>query len=77
MENYLDRRDAALHLTNAGISMSKSTLARMAMKAEGPKYVIIRHKAYYKPEWLEEWLNKYLPSSSALEHMARKGGKDV
>jgi len=77
MNEFLSRKDTAIYLTNAGISISKTTLARMAMNGEGPKYIILRQKAYYKPEWLDEWLSKFQPSPSAIEHMARMGGENV
>ena len=77
MTRYLKRNDAANYLTEAGIASSKTSLARMAMNGEGPKYIILRQKAYYKPEWLDEWLSKFQPSPSAIEHMARMGGENV
>lgn len=72
MPRYLKRTDAANYLTQAGIASSKTTLARMAMHGEGPQYVIIRQRAYYKPEWLDAWLEQAQPSASALEHMTRE-----
>jgi hypothetical protein len=42
------------------------------MHGEGPQYVIIRQRAYYKPEWLDAWLDNAEPSASALEHMTRE-----
>lgn len=72
MPRYLKRTDAANYLTQAGIASSKTTLARMAMLGEGPQYVIIRQRAYYKPEWLDAWLDDAQPSASALEHMTRE-----
>jgi hypothetical protein len=71
--NFLNRLAAAQHLNERGIAASKTTLARMAMHGEGPQYVIIRQRAYYKPEWLDAWLDKAEPSASALEHMTREG----
>ena len=73
MTRYLKRTDAANFLTQAGIASSKTTLARMAMLGKGPQYVIIRQRAYYKPEWLDAWLEQAEPSASALEHMMREG----
>jgi hypothetical protein len=73
MPRYFTRTDAANYLTRAGIASSKTTLARMAMRGEGPQYVIIRQRAYYKPEWLDAWLDDAEPSASALEHMLREG----
>ena len=49
---FLNRLAAAQHLNERGIAASKTTLARMAMHGEGPQYVIIRQRAYYKPELL-------------------------
>ena len=72
MPRYLKRTDAANYLTQAGIAASKTTLARMAMHGEGPQYVIIHQRAYYKPEWLDAWLDNAEPSASALEHMTRE-----
>ena len=69
---FLNRLAAAQHLNERGIAASKTTLARMAMHGEGPQYVIIRQRAYYKPEWLDAWLDDAQPSASALEHMTRE-----
>ena len=74
MPFYIDRNNTVKFLAEHGIRTSKTALARMAMVGEGPKYIILRQKAYYTPEWLEEWLEQHLPSPSALEHMSRKGG---
>lgn len=70
---FLNRLAAAQHLNERGIAASKTTLARMAMHGEGPQYVIIRKRAYYKPEWLDAWLDHAEPSASAFEHMTREG----
>ena len=73
MTRFLKRTDAVKYLVQAGVASSKSTLARMAMLGEGPEYVLIGKRAYYKPEWLDAWLEKPQPSSSALDHMTREG----
>lgn len=73
MTKFLKRTDAANYLAQAGVASSKTTLARMAMLGEGPEYVLISKRAYYKPEWLDAWLEQAQPSNSALEHMTREG----
>jgi hypothetical protein len=40
------------------------------MGGKGPKYTLIGRKAYYKPEWLDEWLESQItPHSHSLAHM--------
>ena len=74
---YLTRLKAAEHLNANGVAASRSSLARMAMTGDGPKYVIIRRRAYYRTEWLDAWLEQSDPSASALVHMGNKGATYV
>lgn len=74
MSSFYDRPEAANYLNAKGVAASRSSLARMAMSGEGPQYVIIRRRAYYRTEWLDAWLEQSEPSASALVHMRKKGG---
>ena len=72
MPELLTRRDAAEYLEKKGVRSSRSTLARYAMGGDGPQYVLIGRTAYYKPEWLDAWLEDQLtPHSHSLAHMAQ------
>jgi hypothetical protein len=75
MTEPLTRRDAAEYLEKKGVRSSQSTLARYAMGGNGPQYALIGRTAYYKPEWLDAWINSQLkPRSHALAHMQDAGG---
>lgn len=72
MTTLLTRKDAAEYLEKKGIRSSQSTLARYAMGGNGPQYALIGRTAYYKPEWLDAWLEDQLtPHSHSLAHMAQ------
>ena len=69
----LKRHEAALYLRSKGLRSSKITLAKLAMTGEGPKYALIRGTAYYKPEWLDQWLDSQLkPQTHSFAHMTQK-----
>ena len=72
MKIFLKRTEAAKYLTDAGIPFSKNTLAKMAMDGIGPKYAIIRNKAYYRSEWLDNWLDGHFVSSDAIAHSSQE-----
>ena len=72
MTTLLTRRDAAKYLEKKGVRSSQSTLARYAMGGDGPQYALIGRTAYYKPEWLDAWLEDQLTSHShSLAPMAQ------
>lgn len=69
MEKFLNRKNAAEYLCNRGIRSSRSSLARAAMGGDGPVYIKINGASYYKPEWLEEWIEaQCIPHSHSLAH---------
>ena len=69
----LTRKNAAVYLETKGIRSSQTTLARLAMGGTGPQYALIGRTAYYKPEWLDEWLEDQLvPHCHSMAHMAVK-----
>lgn len=71
----LSRREASEYLSQVGITASSATLARYAMIGSGPKYAIIQNRAYYKQEWLDEWLDAQLkPETHSLAHMMQIKG---
>jgi hypothetical protein len=73
--NLLKRREAAEYLKSKGIRSSAITLAKQAMTGEGAKYTLIGGTAYYKSEWLDEWLESQIkPQRHSYAHMAQKGG---
>ena len=76
MKELLTRRKAAQYLEAQGIRSSRSTLARAAMGGDGPQYVLIGRTAYYKTEWLDQWLEAQLvPHSHSLAHAMAKMGR--
>ena len=76
MTELLTRKDAAAYLETKGIRSSQSTLARYAMGGDGPQYVLIGRTAYYKTEWLDQWLEaQMLPHSHSLAHAMAKMGR--
>jgi len=76
MPKLLTRRDAAEYLGSKGVRSSQSTLARYAMGGYGPQYVLIGRIAYYKTEWLDQWLEaQMMPHSHSLAHAMAKVGR--
>ena len=72
-QTLLNRTAAAQYLREKGFKTSKISLARMAMSGEGPKYALARRTAYYKPEWLDEWLESQLtPQTHSYAHMTEQ-----
>ena len=70
MKDLLNRKQAADYLMSIGLKISKQTMAIQAMQGTGPKYALIGHTAYYKQEWLDEWLESQLkPNAHAFAHM--------
>lgn len=78
MIQLLTRKNAAAYLKTKGIRSSQATLARLAMGGNGPQYALIGRTAYYKPEWLDEWLEGQMsPNSHSLAHMISKASEGV
>ena len=76
MPELLTRRYAAEYLETKGVRSSQSTLARYAMGGDGPQYVLIGRTAYYKTEWLDQWLEaQMVPHSHSLAHAMSKMGR--
>ena len=66
----LTREQSATYLKDYGLRASRMTLARLAMSGEGPRYALIGRTAYYKKEWLDEWVESQLkPNAHSLAHM--------
>ena len=74
MTNLMNRKQAAEYLTSLGLRISKQTLAVHAMRGIGAEYTLIGRTAYYKQEWLDEWLADQLkPSAHSFAHMQKEG----
>ena len=69
----LTREQSATYLKDCGLRASRMTLARLAMSGEGPRYTLIGRTAYYKKEWLDEWLESQLkPNAHSFAHMQKE-----
>ena len=76
MQQFLTRKSAAEYLSKKGIRSSNASLARAAMGGDGPQYVLIGRTAYYKSEWLDQWLEaQMVPHSHSLAHAMAKMGR--
>ena len=53
----LSRQEAAIHLSNQGYSIKKSTLQKLASIGGGPRYRIFGNRAIYTVKDLDVWLN--------------------
>ena len=78
MKNLLNRKESADYLTSLGLKISKQTMAVHAMRGTGAEYTLIGRTAYYKQEWLDEWLECQLtPSAHSFAHMRKEGASDA
>jgi len=78
MTELLKRDEAAAYLQDAGLRMSRTSLARYAMGGDRPQYTLIGFTAYYKPEWLDQWLEGQMePHSNSLAHVMAKVGEGL
>lgn len=55
---FLDRREAAEHLTKRGVRYSWRTLQKMATTGGGPVYRLCGGRALYLPDDLDDWLEQ-------------------
>jgi hypothetical protein len=75
MQRLLNRKEAAEYLNSLGLPSSPTSLARQAMTGSGAKYTLINRRAFYKPEWLDEWVNEQItPHKHSLAHMNENKG---
>ena len=52
---YLTRREAASHLSERGLPVSKNTLQKFATTGGGPAYCIFGNRSLYTTEALDSW----------------------
>ena len=66
---YLTRPEAAKHLTERGLPISKGTLQKMATVGGGPPYQEFGNRAVYTPSNLDSWAAQKLtaPKHSTSE----------
>jgi hypothetical protein len=55
---YLGREQAAEQLTAEGVKATSQTLADLAYKRTGPRFVRINGRALYTREWLLAWIEE-------------------
>ena len=60
MSKFLDRRKAAVCLTDKGLPTSWKTLQKMATTGGGPPYHIWGNRAVYSPPRLDAWAEERL-----------------
>jgi hypothetical protein len=60
-----------------GIARAPSTLAVDACRGVGPAHIIIRNRAYYTPESLDEWAAAFMrePTSKQPKKKAKRSTK--
>jgi len=59
-DKYLDRAEAADHLTERGLRISKTTLQKFATIGGGPSYQRFGHRAVYTVANLDAWAERKL-----------------
>lgn len=69
IKRYLTRREAATHLSESGLQISKNTLQKFATVGGGPEYSIFGNRALYTPQNLDAWAEARLsaPRNSTSE----------
>ena len=55
MPEYLTRPEAAEHLTERGLRITKNTLQKMATVGGGPAYQRFGNRTVYRPADLDAW----------------------
>ena len=74
-KQWYDRREAAAYLTAKGLKTSPKTLQKQATTGGGPEYQLYGNRAVYKPEKLDEHVERKLSaprrSTSDLQVAAR------
>lgn len=60
VKQYLSRADAAEFLSEQGLPISASTLAKLAVVGGGPPFAKFMSRALYQPEDLQEWAARKL-----------------
>ena len=71
LPTYLDRKQAAEALTAEGIKATHQTLADMAYRGVGPRYVTINGRALYKRDWLLAWIDAQIEDQAKPERRRR------
>lgn len=57
---YLTRPEAAKHLTERGLLITKNTLQKMATTGGGPPYQLFGNRTVYTPNNLDNWAEQKL-----------------
>jgi hypothetical protein len=57
-EPMLTREKAAAYISQLGLPITKSRLAKLAIAGDGPEYRIWGNRAVYTPNALLEWADK-------------------
>ena len=63
LKRYLTRQEAASHLSDRGLLVTKNTLQKFATVGGGPEYSIFGNRALYIPECLDAWAEARLSKS--------------
>ena len=69
---FLTRAEAAAHLTERGLHITKGTLQKFASVGGGPAYFRFGNRAVYDPQALDAWAMQRLgnPRSSTSDDVA-------
>jgi hypothetical protein len=72
MSKYLTRAEAAQHLTERGLPITKNTLQKMATVGGGPPYARFGNRAIYEPGVLDQWAEQKIspPQRSTSDNTA-------
>lgn len=64
---YFTRRAASAYLAEVwGVERATTTLAQMAARGEGPRFLRVGRKPYYKREVLDAWARELFAAAAAV-----------
>ena len=64
-KEFLNREEAAQYVRDHGLPLSRNTLQKYATVGGGPRYHRFGHRAVYRREYLDEWIEEKLGEPAA------------